>query len=227
MSADLTPWYRPWLRQLFALVVAWPVILAWLGINVRNRERLPIRGPAIVFANHNSHLDILALTTLFPLHAVPYVRPVAAADYFMKNKAMAWFSQNFIGIIPVLRSGNAKEHDPLKGCYEALARGEILVIFPEGTRGEPEQMAAFKSGIYFIGKRFPTIPIVPVFMYGLGKTMPKGTLIPVPFFVDLFVGNPVPWEEDKGAFMQALREEMDRQRARSERLSLQAEEWGQ
>lgn len=221
----MTPWYRPFFRKSFALLVAWPVILAWLGINVRNRDRLPLKGPAIVCANHNSHLDILALTTLFPLNVVPLVRPVAAADYFLKNKFIAWFSQNCVGIIPVKRSGNAKEHDPLSDCYAALERGEILVIFPEGTRGEPEQMAEFKSGIYFLGKRFPNVPIVPVFMYGLGKTMPKGSLIPVPFFVDMFVGHTIAWQDDKAAFMKDLRAEMDRLTAKSEKLQVQAEEW--
>jgi 1-acyl-sn-glycerol-3-phosphate acyltransferase len=226
MSATpTTPWYRPWLRRAFALIVAWPVILAWLGINLRNRERLPVNGPAIVYANHNSHLDILALMTLFPLAQVPNIRPVAAADYFMKNPLMAWFSQNCIGIIAVKRSGSAKEQDPLVDCYAALERGEILVIFPEGTRGEPEQMAEFKSGIYFLGKRFPTIPIVPVFMYGLGKTMPKGSLIPVPFFVDIFVGKAVTWVAEKADFMQGLRTAMDSLKAKSEKLQVQVEEW--
>lgn len=212
-------------RKAFATLVAWPVILAWLGLNVRNKERLPRRGPAIVCANHNSHLDILALLTLFPLDVVPLVRPVAAADYFLKNRFISWFSQNCVGIIPVRRTGNAKEADPLTGCYEALQRGEILVIFPEGTRGEPERMAEFKSGIWFLGKRFPQIPIVPAFMYGLGKTMPKGTLLPVPFFCDVFVGRPVPWQDDKAAFMAALRTEMNRLTGKSERLQLEADEW--
>jgi 1-acyl-sn-glycerol-3-phosphate acyltransferase len=193
-------------RILFVLLVAKPIIVFWLGLTVRHRERLPTRGPAIVAANHNSHLDTVALLSLFPLEEVPNVRPVAAADYFMKAGFMQWFSLNVIGIIPVARRGVAEGIDPLEECYGALARGEILLIFPEGSRVEPEQMAELKSGISYLAKRFPTVPVIPVFMRGLGKSMGKGTFIPIPFFVDVFIGRPFSWTGEKTSFMDRLRE---------------------
>lgn len=194
------------LRMLFVVLVARPVILFWLGMTVRHRERLPTRGPAIVAANHNSHLDTVALLSLFPLDRVPLVRPVAAADYFMKAGFMRWFSLNVVGIIPVIRGGVAQGVDPLDECYRALERDEILLIFPEGTRGEPEQMADLKSGISYLAKRFPNVPVFPVFMRGLGKSMGKGTFIPIPFFVDVFVGRPFGWTGNKESFMARLRD---------------------
>ena len=194
------------LRILFVVLIAKPVILFWLGLNVRHRERLPTRGPAIIAGNHNSHLDTVALLSLFPLEEIPNVRPVAAADYFMKPGFMRWFSLNVIGIIPVARGGVAEGVDPLDECYKALERGEILLIFPEGSRGEPEQMAELKSGISYLAKRFPTVPVIPVFMRGLGKSMGKGTTIPIPFFVDVFVGRPFSWTGEKNGFMDQLRE---------------------
>ena len=197
---------RKLLRRLFVVVVAKPVILFWLGLTVRHRERLPTRGPAIIAANHNSHLDAIALLSLFPLENIPSVRPVAAADYFMKPGFMRWFSLNVIGIIPVVRGGVAKGADPLEECYQALGRGEILLIFPEGTRGEPEQMAELKSGISYLAKRFPTAPVIPVFMRGLGKSMGKGTTIPIPFFVDVYVGRPFAWTGEKDCFKERLRD---------------------
>ena len=194
------------LRILFVVLVAKPIIVFWLGLTVRHRERLPTRGPAIIAANHNSHLDTVALLSLFPLEDVPNVRPVAAADYFMKPGFMRWFSLNVIGIIPVSRGGVVEGVDPLAECYAALERGEILLIFPEGSRGEPEKMAELKSGISFIAKRFPTVPVIPVFMRGLGKSMGKGTFIPIPFFVDVFIGRPFSWTGEKTSFMDRLRE---------------------
>ena len=57
-----------------------------------------------------------------------------------------------------------------------------------GTRGEPERMQELKSGVAVLASKYPQVPVVPVFMHGLGKSMPKGTFIPVPFFVDVYIG---------------------------------------
>lgn len=202
---------RALLRMLFAVGIAYPVVLLWLGIHVRHRERLPLKGPAIVAANHNSHLDILALLSLFPLLAVPQVQPAAAADYFFRNKWLKWFSLNVVGIIPVVRggaSGTGNAIDSLEDCYRALDAGKVLVIFPEGTRGEPEQMADLKSGIWHLARRFPQAPVVPIHMHGLGRAMPKGSLIPVPFFINVAIGRHLYWNESKEAFMACLRERL-------------------
>ncbi|MBM3114417.1 1-acyl-sn-glycerol-3-phosphate acyltransferase [Jeongeupia naejangsanensis] len=192
------------LRLAFIIGVAWPVVLVWLGLTLRHRERLPLKGPAIVVANHNSHLDILTLYTLFPLSKVLNVQPAAAADYFLRHRLLAWFATRVIGIIPVVRGGASKQTDPLESCYAALKAGQVLVLFPEGTRGEPERMSELKSGLWYLGRRFPDIPIVPVFMHGLGRAMAKGAHIPVPFFVDVHVDRPLLWQDDKPAFKAEL-----------------------
>jgi 1-acyl-sn-glycerol-3-phosphate acyltransferase len=198
-------WVGSSLRMLFVMGIAYPVVLLWLGIHVRHRERLPLKGPAIVAANHNSHLDTLTLLSLFPLARVPLVQPAAAVDYFFRNVWLKWFSLNVIGIIPVMRGAAKQGLDPLEDCYRALAAGKVLVIFPEGTRGEPEQMAELKSGIWHLAKRFPAAPVIPVFMHGLGKSMPKGALIPIPIFVGVAIGKPLYGTLEKSAFMQALK----------------------
>ena len=209
---------RSLLRVLFVVLVAYPVVLLWLGLNVRHRERLPARGPAVVAANHNSHLDTLTLFTLFPLGLIARVHPVAAADYFTSNPWIAWFSRNVVGIIPVVRGSAKKGIDPLQECHDALRRGEILIIFPEGTRGEPEQMAAIKSGIWHLGRQCPQATVVPVFMHGLGRSMPKGSIIPLPLFVDVYVGHPLQWCNEKAYFMTRLAERFSRLKSRLENL---------
>jgi 1-acyl-sn-glycerol-3-phosphate acyltransferase len=79
------------LRYLFFLLVVHPLVLIVLGLNVRRRHLLPTAGPAIVVANHNSHLDAVVLITLFGMHRLKSVHPVAAADYFLKTRWFAWF----------------------------------------------------------------------------------------------------------------------------------------
>ncbi|MCD1126879.1 1-acyl-sn-glycerol-3-phosphate acyltransferase [Jinshanibacter sp. LJY008] len=197
------------LRLLFVVLIAYPVVLAWLGVSVANRKRLPIKGPGIIIANHNSHLDLLTLLTLFPLSKVHLVHPAAAADYFLKNRWMAWFATRVVGIIPVVRGGDPKQSDPLAGCVQALQEGKILVLFPEGTRGEPERLSEFKSGLWYLCQQFPEVPVTPVFMHGLGRAMGKGQWIPVPFFIDVYIDEPVYCHSDKAVFISDLKQRFE------------------
>jgi 1-acyl-sn-glycerol-3-phosphate acyltransferase len=198
------------LRHAFFLLIVRPVVLVILGINLRHRERLPARGPAIVVANHNSHLDTLVLMTLFPSRMLDRLRPVAAADYFLRGRWRSWFARNIIGIIPLERQVRAKDGDPLRECGEAIGEGSILILFPEGSRGEPERLTHFKSGVAHLARRYPQVPVHPVFLHGLGKALPRGEALLVPFFVDVFVGEAVPWAGERAAFMDALEAAIER-----------------
>ena len=164
-------------------------------------------------ANHNSHLDTVVLMSLFPARLLDRVRPAAAADYFLKSGPLAWFSRNLIGIIPVTRGGRAAGEDPLAGISAALEAGSIVIFFPEGTRGEPERFKEIRSGIFHLSRRHPAVPIVPVFLHGLGKALPKGAFLPVPFFCDVFVGEPLEPVGEKEAFLAALKSRFESLRA--------------
>ena len=195
------------LRLLFFLMIVRPLVLIGLGLNVRGRPRLPDAGPAIIVANHNSHLDTLVIISLFPLSLLPRVRPLAAADYFLKNPFLAWFALNIIGIIPVRRTSK-QGGNPLALGFEALRRDEILIIFPEGSRGDPEQLTAFKKGVALVSRKFPETPVIPLFLHGLGKALPRGEAVLVPFFCDVFVGEAQKWEGDSETFMARLQQQM-------------------
>jgi len=161
------------LRLFFYGILVRTVVLFVLGLNVRHRERLPTKGPAIIAANHNSHLDAMAMISLLPLRLLSRVRPVAAADYFLRNKLLAWFALDVIGIVPLNRTRNDPREDLLAPVAAALERGDILIFFPEGSRGAPEQMAEFKTGLARIAERRPDVPVIPVSRMALAKRCRK------------------------------------------------------
>ena len=196
------------LRWMFFTLIVRPVLFVAVGIHVRGRDLLPKQGPAIIVANHNSHLDTLTILSLFPLRLLPRLRPVAAADYFLRSKSMAWFATQIIGIIPIPRAGRTNGRHPLEGCCEALDRGDILVLFPEGSRGEPEKLSAFKTGVAHLLKMRPTTPVHPLFINGLGKVLPKDALVLVPFNSDVVIGKQLAWEGSTPDFMAALEARM-------------------
>ena len=196
------------LHHLFFILVIYPVIHVLLGLNVRNRHLLPTAGPAILTANHNSHLDAAVLMALFSPNLALKVRPVGATDYWFSNRWIAWFSRHVMGIVPIDRERTEKGVDPLAASYEALAEGNILIFFPEGSRGEPEKLSDFKAGITLLAERFPEAPVVPIFMYGMGKAWPKGTMLFVPFFCHVIIGQPMHWEGERLGFMRRFKAQM-------------------
>lgn len=195
------------LRFIFFGIFVRFFVLFILGMNVRRPDLLPKQGPAILVANHNSHLDTLVLMSLYPLRLLPHVRPVAAVDYFFRNKALKWFALHIIGIVPLERNKAAR--DTLQGIEEALKQNAILIFFPEGSRGEPEKFTEIKSGIAKIAGKWPEVAVTPVFMHGLGQALPRGDWLPVPFFCDVFVGEPLYGKDyERAVFMKMLTERM-------------------
>ena len=155
-------------------------------------------------ANHNSHLDTMVLMTLLPLTLLSRLRPVAAADYFLKNRYLAWFATRIIGIIPI-RSGTGKpKEEVLAEVLQTLDDENIIILFPEGTRGEPEKLTRFKGGIASLVHLRPEIPVYPVYLHGLGKALPRGEMLLVPFFCDVFVGEAMAWTGGHQDFMRQL-----------------------
>ncbi len=196
-----------WLRLALIVAVARPVARFFTGADVLGRERLPLKGPAIIAANHNSHVDTLLLLTIFKARALHLVRPAAASDYFLKDPVIGWVSRNLIGIVPVARRKAGSGEDVLAPARQALAEGAIVVVFPEGTRGDANgAMAQLKNGVARLAEAFPEAPVIPVWIQGAGRVLPKGTLIPVPMTCAVLVGEPIRWEGRRTAFMDGLRE---------------------
>ncbi len=194
------------IKVLFFAIVVKPIVLIILGLNVQWREKLPMKGPAILAPNHNSHLDTLVLMSLYPLSVIHKVRPVAAADYFLEHGGfLAWWALTCIGIIPLDRSGQSDRNELFHGCNEALDSGNILIIFPEGSRGDPELMGKIRKGIFYLIKDRVDTQVTPVMMHGLGRALPKGEALLVPFNCDVVIGDEIAVTEKSISFMSALR----------------------
>ena len=193
---------------LFAILVR-PVILFVLGLNIRGRDKLPDSGPCVIIANHNSHLDTLVLMSLFRGKSFSKVRPVAAGDYFMKNKFLVFFSTKVMNIIPIERKMTRDFRGMFKPVRQSLDDDGIIILFPEGSRGEAEQLSKYKSGIYYLMREKPEVPVVPLFIHGLGKALPKGSFVFVPFFIDIFVGDKFYYKDNRNDFMTELNERMN------------------
>ena len=194
-----------WGKILFFLIVVKPVVLIAPGLNIINRQKLPTNGPAILAANHTSHLDTLVLMSLYPLSQLHRVRPVAAADYFLKNKWIAWFSTHCLDIIPIERDGKIAREELFQGCYQALENQQIIVFFPEGTRSLTEEREfKLKRGIHHLVQHYPDTTVVPIILRGLGKALPKGEALLVPFNCDVIIGEPLAHQDGADEYLANL-----------------------
>lgn len=199
-----------WLRVCLLTLIAKPMARFLTGADVIGREHLPTHGPAIVAANHNSHVDTLLLLTIFPAAVLSKVRPAAASDYFLKDPVIGWFSKNLIGIVPVARDKVRDGEDILAPAREALDAGNIVIVFPEGTRGAgDDDMGRLKNGVARLAEACPQAPVIPVWIQGAGRVLPKGKLIPVPMNCTVLAGPPVIWEGRRTPFMEGLRDGLE------------------
>ena len=178
------------LKKLFFIFFVKPLILFVSGVHLKNRQNLPKKNsPAIIVSNHNSHLDTLTLMSLFPIKDLDNITPIGAKDYFFKNPFIRFISKYLIEVTPIDREMKKSQTHPLANVYKALEENKIIILYPEGSRGEPEELKTFKSGIAHLAKKYPSVPIYPVFMYGTGRSLPKGEALFVPFIIDINIGE--------------------------------------
>ena len=146
----------------------------------------------IIVANHNSHLDTMAIMASLPSKIIHKVKPVAAADYFGKTKLKEKLSNYLVNtlLIPRKRDKDNPEKDPINRMVKALDDGFSLIIFPEGTRGEPEVQQPLKPGISYVLIQRPQLKYVPAYLKGMGKAMPKDDNLLIPFNSSLTYGQP-------------------------------------
>ena len=157
-----------------------------VGVNFNNADFLLKEKQFVIVANHNSHMDTMTLMASLPSSIIHKVKPVAAADYFGKTKFRAAISNYFINTLLIARKGGSA----IQAMKQALDDGYSLIIFPEGSRGEPGREQRMKSGVALLLSLCPEVKYVPAYMYGMGEIMPKGDGLIVPYDSILRYGKP-------------------------------------
>jgi 1-acyl-sn-glycerol-3-phosphate acyltransferase len=189
--------YRLILRPFLALII---------GVKFPKASDFP-KGQFLLVSNHNSHLDTVSLLCSLPVERLADVHPAAAADYFARNKAMKYLCEFFLNTVFVRRKGETGHAiKPLDELDMHLKNGKSLILFPEGSRGLPEQIIDFKCGAAMLLQRNPSVQLLPVFMIGMGKAMPKGDGFLIPTECEIRIGKSTLTEEIRAKSVTELTE---------------------
>jgi 1-acyl-sn-glycerol-3-phosphate acyltransferase len=156
----------------------------WRGSSPGSRQR-------IYFANHRSHGDFVLVWAALPARWRRLTRPVAGADYWLRGGLRRYLAERVFRAVLIDRTAARGESDPVGQMGQALAAGDSLIIFPEGTRNLGDALLPFKSGLHHLTQAHPEAELVPVWIENLGRVMPKGALVPVPLLCSLTFGPAV------------------------------------
>ncbi len=160
----------------------------WQGIE-------PVPKQRVYFANHTSNGDMPMIWACLPPVMRRTVRPVAAADYWLKNKIRAFVGPEVFNCVLVDRRPEVKDK-PMDKIIAALDEGSSLIIFPEGNRNMTDDLLLpFKAGLYNMGVARPHVDLVPTWVANLNTIMPKGEVIPLPLICTVTFGAPIHVQE--------------------------------
>ncbi|ACO76856.1 phospholipid/glycerol acyltransferase [Azotobacter vinelandii CA] len=196
-----------WTQRL----LAWPIIgFARLLTGARSLWRgcAPEARQRVYFANHSSHADFVLLWSSLPPALRMRTRPVAGADYWLRDRLRRFLIQRVFHGVLVDRELRDRHSNPLQPLLDALAGGDSLILFPEGTRNPAEGLLPFRSGLYRLARDCPQVELVPVWIANLNRVMPKGRVLPLPLLCTVTFGAPLSLDsgERKEEFLARARE---------------------
>lgn len=168
---------RVWARGLLAAGGA--------RLGVTGLEHLTGLSGALLVANHRSHLDIAALFA-----AVPGPLGFVAKRELAAVPLLGWYIRA-MGMVFVDRADRRSAAASVGAAGELIARGRVLVTFPEGTRSRDGRLGPFKRG-GFVAALAAGVPVVPVAIAGTEVVMPPGRLRSRPGPVRVVFGAPIP-----------------------------------
>ena len=157
-------------------VVLGPILRLLFRPWVEGAEHIPETGAAIFASNHLSFSDSIFL----PLVVDRRVTFLAKSDYFtgvgIKGRLTAAFFRG-VGQVPVDRSGGKASEAALSSGLKILRRGEVLALYPEGTRSPDGRLYKGRTGVAFLALQTGA-PVVPVGLIGTDRVMPVGAKMP-------------------------------------------------
>jgi len=164
-------------------------------LEILGQDNLPKDRSFVMVSNHASHMDTMALRSALPLRYLHSTYPLAARDYFDSNPLRLALTAIIANVM--LFDRDASGRASLQQCRELLQKsGNVLIIFPEGTRTLDGQIGRFRRGIGLLLAGTPH-PVVPCYLEGTFEALPKRALIPRPSRVRLAIGEPRSYEHVK------------------------------
>lgn len=181
---------------LMKYVVIGPVIKAIFRPWVVGRTNIPASGPAILASNHLSVSDSIFL----PLMIDRPMSFLAKSDYFTGKGPKGWATRMFMkgtGQIPIDRGGGRASEASLNTGLQVLGRGDLLGIYPEGTRSPDGRLYRGRTGLARMALE-ARVPVIPVIMVDTGEIMPIGRSIPRVGRVGVVIGEPLDFSRFQG-----------------------------
>ncbi|WP_194408784.1 lysophospholipid acyltransferase family protein [Microbacterium cremeum] len=181
---------------LMKYVVIGPIVKAIWRPWIVGRRNVPAEGAAILASNHLSFVDSIFL----PLMIDRPVAFLAKSDYFTGKGLKGWATRMFFkatGQIPIDRSGGKASEASLNTGLQVLGRGDLLGIYPEGTRSPDGKLYRGRTGIARMALE-AHVPVVPVVMVDTDTMMPIGTRVPRIARVGVVIGEPLDFSRFEG-----------------------------
>ena len=163
----------------------------FFGFEVEGVENLPEKGPFIVASNHVSYVDPVVVGVACNTSQLTFM---AKRELFDMPILGPWIKS--VGCIPVERDSGSS--GPLKKAMRKLKGGGSIGIFPEGRRSPDGSLKKSEPGIGLLAAK-SGVPIVPIYVFGTAKVMPKGRKFPKPHTIKARIGKIVDIGESAGS----------------------------
>ncbi len=163
---------------------------------VTGAEHLPAEGAAILAGNHTTFLDNFIIPVVVPRK----VTFLAKSDYFTGGGVKGKMQKSFfagVGMIPIDRSGGAASEAALRTGLQVLRDGELLGLYPEGTRSPDGRLYRGKTGVARMALEVG-VPVIPVGLIGMFALQPAGRRWPKLGKVEVRVGQPLDFSRYAG-----------------------------